>query len=98
MKQLKIYVKGQVIGVGFRAWTRLQAKNLEIKGWVRNVYDKPEIFGPHGGVEICCQGKQKDLEKFLELVKKGPETAVVEDVSAFWEKPQNILNDFVVIK
>ncbi|GIW62215.1 MAG: acylphosphatase [Patescibacteria group bacterium] len=98
MRQLRIYVKGQVIGVGFRAWTRLKARELGIKGWVKNVYNKPEIFGVNGGVEICCQGSQEQLNEFLKLVKKGPETAVVEETIEFWEQPQQIMEDFNVIK
>ncbi|PIV70970.1 acylphosphatase, partial [Candidatus Roizmanbacteria bacterium CG17_big_fil_post_rev_8_21_14_2_50_39_7] len=28
MKQVHVYIKGDVIGVGFRAWTKIQAKMI----------------------------------------------------------------------
>ena len=37
LKQVHLYIKGSVIGVGFRAWTKIQAKIVGVTGWVRNV-------------------------------------------------------------
>ncbi|MBI2641851.1 acylphosphatase, partial [Candidatus Roizmanbacteria bacterium] len=62
MKQARIYVKGDVIGIGFRAWTKIQAKIVGIMGWVKNVYDKPEIYGVQGGVEAVFQGDEEKIE------------------------------------
>lgn len=98
IKQAHVYIKGDVIGVGFRAWTRMMAKSLGIGGWVRNVYDRPEIFGVNGGVEAVLQGEEEQVEKMIELLKKGPETAHVEEVEVFWEEPKEVFEDFEVIR
>ncbi|MFH0773114.1 MAG: acylphosphatase, partial [bacterium] len=45
MKQVHVYIKGDVIGVGFRAWTKIQAKIIGVNGWVRNVFEHPNKFG-----------------------------------------------------
>ena len=98
LRQVHVYVKGDVIGVGFRVWTKLKANSLNLKGWVRNVYDKPEIFGVYGGVEAVIQGKEEDIKKMLDLLKQGPETAYVKEVEFFWEEPKEVFEDFKIVK
>ena len=65
--QAHLFIKGEVIGVGFRAWTKIQAKQQRINGWVRNVYDKPEVFGNGGGVEVLVQGEQSKVDEMITL-------------------------------
>jgi acylphosphatase len=98
VKQAHLYITGDVIGVGFRAWTKIQAKILGVSGWVRNVYDKPEIFGVSGGVETVIQGEQEKLEKMIELLKQGPPVSRVEDVEIFWQTPKENFDGFEIIK
>ncbi len=99
MKQAHLYIKGQVIGVGFRAWTRIKAKQAGLTGWVRNVYDKPDIFGVYGGVEAVVQGQdEQSIQEFIREIEKGPETSVVEEVEVFWEEPKEIFEDFEIRK
>jgi acylphosphatase len=98
VKQVHLYIKGDVIGVGFRAWTKIQAKILGVSGWVRNVYDKPEIFGVSGGVEAVIQGEQEKLEKMIELLKQGPPVSRVEDVEIFWQTPKENFDEFEIRK
>lgn len=98
LKQVRLYVKGEVIGVGFRAWTKIQAKMLEINGWVRNVYDKPEIFGVAGGVEILAQADEEKIEKFIALVKQGPPISRVDEVEIIYEDPKEVFHQFEIRK
>jgi len=98
VKQVHLYIKGDVIGVGFRAWTKIQAKILGVCGWVRNVYDKPEIFGVSGGVEAVIQGEQEKVEKMVELLKQGPPVSRVEQVEVFWETPKENFDSFEIKK
>ena len=98
VKQAHVYIKGDVIGVGFRAWTRMMAREVGVGGWVRNVYDRPDIFGVNGGVEAVIQGEEEKVQKMLELLKKGPETAHVEEIEVFWEEPKEIFEEFEVRK
>jgi Acylphosphatases len=98
VKQAHLYIKGDVIGVGFRAWTKIQAKILGVCGWVRNVYDKPEIFGVSGGVEAVIQGEQEKLEKMIEFLKQGSPVSRVEDVEIFWQTPKENFDGFEIRK
>src|SRR5690348_10445797 len=66
------FVSGQVQGVGFRAFTYESARDLKLRGWVRNLTDRR--------VEIVAQGPPKQVEQLLEKVKKGPEFCHVEGV------------------
>lgn len=81
MKTARVFIKGDVIGVGFRAWTAIQAKKLGVKGWVHNVYDRPEVFGPEGGVEALLQADEVVLNDIVALLKKGPPVSEVLDLT-----------------
>jgi len=76
MQSLHCTVSGVVQGVNFRAWTKSQADNLDIKGWVRNLSD--------GRVEVLAQGEQEALEELKERLFKGPTMSRVEDVQCEW--------------
>ena len=97
LKQARIYIKGDVIGVGFRSWTKRKAKELEIKGWVRNVFVKPHIFGLRGGVEALIQGEEENINKMVEVLKKGPMTAVVNNIDVMFEEIKDVFETFEVV-
>lgn len=96
VKQIRLYVKGDVVGVGFRAWTKAQVKKYNITGWVKNIYNKPDIFGPNGGVEIVLQGEEGFLLKMISNTKEGSPISVVEDVAVYWEPISDLFEDFKV--
>jgi len=98
LKQVHIYVKGDVIGVGFRAWTKIQAKIIGVSGWVRNVFDKPEIFGVGGGVEAVVQAEEEKINIALEKLKEGPPVARIDDLEIFWEDAKEIFEGFEIRK
>lgn len=98
LTQAHIYIKGDIIGVGFRAWTKIQAKINHAKGWVRNIHDRPDIFGPGGGVEAVIQGEKEQVDKMLELLKKGPPVSHVTEVSITPQEPKEILEGFEIRK
>ena len=98
LKRVHLYIKGDVIGVGFRAWTKIQAKIIGVSGWVRNVYDKPEIYGVGGGVETVIQGEEEKVNKTLNLVRRGPPVSRVDDVEIFWEEPKEMFDMFEIRK
>jgi acylphosphatase len=98
LKQARVYIKGDVVGVGFRAWTKIQAKTNNVSGWVRNVYNDPYVFGPSGGIEALFQGEENRVNKMVKLVKTGPPVARVEDVEVFSEKPAEIHEGFEIRK
>lgn len=71
-KRLKIWVYGQVQGVGFRYHTYTMASQLGILGWCRNLSD--------GSVEIVAEAGEDRLDQFLAYVKEGPMFARVDTV------------------
>jgi acylphosphatase len=98
LKQVHVYIKGDVIGVGFRAWCKIQAKMNNVSGWVRNVYDRPEVFGVEGGVEALIQGDEQNVSLMVETIKKGPPVARVEAVEVFWQDPKEVFEGFNIVK
>lgn len=91
-------MKGEVIGVGFRAWVKIQAKINKASGWVKNTYDKPDVFGTAGGVEAVVQGEENVVEKMIELLRQGPPVSRVDDVEVFWQDPKEIFEGFEIRK
>lgn len=98
LKQVHLYIKGDVIGVGFRAWTKIQAKIIGVFGWVRNNYDRTDLFGAGGGVEALIQGEEEKINQIIKLVKQGPPVSRVEDVEVFWQEPKEIYESFEIRK
>jgi len=83
---LKIY--GKVQGVFFRDSSRIEAKKLNLSGWVKNTTD--------GTVEILAEGEDKDLKKFVEWCKYGPDHAEVEKVDVKWLDSAGQFSDFLI--
>lgn len=98
LKQAHLFIKGDVISVGFRAWTKIQAKPLEITGWVRNVFNRLDLFGKSGGVEMVIQGEEENLERIIELLRTGPPVSRVDDVELVYEDPKEIFDFFEIKK
>ena len=54
---------GRVQGVGFRFFCAMNARTLDLTGWVRNM--------DNGMVEMEVQGEESSIEKFIRNIKKG---------------------------
>ena len=65
-------MSGRVQGVGFRDATVRKAQQLGVFGWVRNAED--------GTVAVHAEGEDGAVEELIDLLRKGPPAAVVEDV------------------
>ncbi len=77
----KIRVTGHVQGVGFRWSAASEARNLGIKGFVKNLSD--------GSVYIEAEGSIKELNIFVEWCKKGPAFGFVESATIDTSPPVN---------
>jgi len=70
MTERKAYrVSGRVQGVGFRWWARESARDLGLRGTVRNDSD--------GTVRLDVAGERDCLEAFEALLARGPAGAQV---------------------
>lgn len=68
----RFVVSGRVQGVWYRASTQQQAKELEIKGYARNL--------PDGSVEVMACGSQDNIDKLHNWLQQGPSNAKVSTV------------------
>ena len=89
MKAVKIIIYGKVQGVGFRNFVFLNAKKLNIKGYVKN--------NPDGTVEAVFEGDEDNINKMIELCKKGPERARVDKID-IKDIEINNYQDFKIIR
>ncbi len=89
MKRIHIYVKGLVQGVFFRHNTIVHARELDLKGWVKNLID--------GRVEILCEGNDESVDKLVAWCKIGPIGAQVEEVEIQQEEVNNEFQNFEII-
>lgn len=83
-KAFRLYVDGNVQGVFFRSFVKENAERLDIKGFVRNLED--------GRVEVFAEGNPENVEKIIELVKKGPKYSQIKNVEIKEEKFQDFKN------
>ena len=84
----RIIISGRVQGVFFRAYTRDQARQLSLTGWVRNNAD--------GTVEILVEGDGADLQKMVGWCHRGPSSARVQKVDVSWEEYHDEFRTFEV--
>ena len=72
MTARRAVVQGRVQGVGFRFFTERAARELGVRGWVRNL--------PDGSVEALAEGDEAALTTFIERLKRGPLSSRVDRV------------------
>lgn len=77
---IRVHVKiyGAVQGVFFRENTVQKAKELRIKGFVRNLAD--------GSVEAVFEGHENKVKEMIEWCKKGPPLAKVDNLKLEFSK------------
>jgi len=81
-----VFISGRVQGVGYRDWTMRQARELGLKGWVRNLAD--------GRVEAVVEGPQDKVADLLKRMETGPAPAKVDKVEAADETPEGDFTRF----
>ena len=70
--QLFVLISGKVQGVGFRNFTQMNAKQLGINGYAKNL--------PNGKVEVVAEADKARLDALVALLKKGPRFARVDSL------------------
>lgn len=72
MKTVRLKINGQVQGVFFRQFIKDNAMEIGIKGHVRNL--------ENGDVEVMAEGTPEDVNKIVQICKKGAPHSVVKNV------------------
>jgi acylphosphatase len=85
---LHVIIEGRVQGVGYRFFARENALKLGLTGWVRNTYD--------GNVEGYAEGSKEDLEKWINILQKGPRSSCVTAIKQDWKEPQGKFKTFQI--
>ncbi len=70
--RVKFIVKGFVQGVGYRFFTYTNAIKLNLKGYVKNLYD--------GDVEVVVEGPEEKIEQLRLLLLQGPSRSIVKNI------------------
>ena len=87
-EELYAVVRGQVQGVGFRYFVVQHALAFNIRGYARNRSDD--------SVEVVAQGEHAALERLLTLLRRGPSSAYVSEVTTTWREPTEHFSGFHV--
>jgi acylphosphatase len=89
MRSVDVVVRGRVQGVFFRASTQERARELGVRGTVRNRLD--------GTVLIEAEAEEETLARFLAWVRTGPPASRV-DESVVEESPVRGFAGFEVLR
>ena len=87
-EELHAVVHGRVQGVGFRYFVVERALALGLRGFARN--------SNSGDVEVVAQGPHPTLERLLSLIRQGPSSAHVTEVTTTWRQPTEHFSGFHV--
>lgn len=73
MERRAYRISGRVQGVGYRYFTRGEAREMGLAGWVCNRSD--------GSVEVRVEGEAEQLADFESRLRQGPPSGEVEALS-----------------
>lgn len=87
-RRVRVWIKGRVQGVFFRAYTRDAAVREEVRGWVRNL--------PDGRVEAVFEGDSDQVGKMLAWCREGSPLSRVDQVEIHEEVYEGKLDRFEI--
>lgn len=87
-KRVRLIIQGKVQGVFFRASTKDKAKELGLKGFVRN--------RPDGTVEVIAEGDIDQLQKLVDWCHTGPDLSRVDSVQLDWQPYDMQFEEFTI--
>ena len=71
-KSVRLYITGVVQGIFYRSFIKENAERHNVKGFVRNLED--------GRVEVFIEGDVDNVNKMIEIAKKGPRHSQIKKV------------------
>lgn len=89
MKTTKVHISGVVQGVFFRKFIEEKAKELGLKGFVRNLNN--------GNVEVVIEGEDGRVKEILSICKEGSPHTKINHVEIKELKHQGF-KDFKILK
>ncbi|HJU24230.1 MAG TPA: acylphosphatase [Casimicrobiaceae bacterium] len=89
-RSVRLRIRGQVQGVGFRDWAIRTASAQHIRGWVRNRGD--------GSVEAHLQGTRDACDRFVDACRAGPRACRVERIDVERAPFDDTLSEFGLMR
>ena len=86
-KQVHLYFKGTVQGVGFRFTVEDIANSLAVTGWAKNLRDRR--------VEVVVEGEEEVLLEFLEKINQHF-SRYIKDTEINWQPASGEFKDFQI--
>jgi len=86
-KQVHLYFKGTVQGVGFRFTVEDIANSLAVTGWAKNLRDRR--------VEVVAEGEEEALLEFLERINQHF-SRYIKDTEINWQPASGEFKDFQI--
>ena len=87
-RSIRLSISGSVQGMFFRQFIKENADQLNIRGFIRNLED--------GRVEVFLEGNSEEVEKMIEVCKRGTPHSMIRGVSILDEKFQDF-KDFKIL-
>lgn len=87
-QRLRAIVSGRVQGVSFRYYTKKEADQLGVTGWVRNNHDRT--------VELLAEGNSEQLARLHTFLQTGSPDARVDNVDATYSEASGEFSSFEV--
>lgn len=85
-----VIISGRVQKVFYRANALDEAKDLGLKGWIKNNED--------GTVELVLEGKKNIIKEMILWCHEGPRLAKVTNVKVEWEEYTGEFKDFNILR
>jgi len=78
MRRVRFFVSGSVQGVCYRYYAARKARELGLKGFIRNI--------PNGKVEVLVEGEEEKVKEFMAFCKNNPGYSRVKSLDIIEEK------------
>ncbi len=88
MKRAHVFIEGRVQGVGFRHFASVNAEEVGVHGWVKNL--------PDGRVEAVLEAPVDHLEEMVDRLEQGPGASRVDNIDVELEESTGEFSSFEV--
>lgn len=88
MQKAHVFIEGRVQGVGFRHFIKVNAEEVGVYGWVKNL--------PDGRVEAVFAGPMDHLREMVNRCERGPGPAHVDNIDVTVEDTNEEFDGFEV--
>ena len=88
MKRAHVFIEGRVQGVGFRHFAEINAREVGVHGWVKNL--------PDGRVEAVLEGPIDHLEELVDRLEQVPGASRVDNFDVEVEEATGEFDSFEV--